>query len=66
MKKQKCKRSISFERQSEESSDRLFLFFDLLMRIDQRNNQESYVHNQSGTTSDQTPKRPDGLCLCGD
>ncbi|HEY2810073.1 MAG TPA: hypothetical protein VGJ00_01595 [Rhabdochlamydiaceae bacterium] len=66
MKKQTCKRSISLERHSEESSDRLFLFFDLLMRIDQRNHPELYEHNQSGTSPNQTAKGSDGICLCGD
>lgn len=60
------KKNISAESLAGINSCRLGAFFDLLLQIDKRNHSELYEHHQSGTTSDQTSKRADGLCECGD
>jgi hypothetical protein len=58
--------NFSAESLAANNSRRLGAFFDLLLQIDKRNHPELYEHNQSGTSPYQAPKRPDGICLCGD
>jgi len=60
------KEAISVEHSTEVNSRRLGSFFDLLIQIDKRNHPELYEHKKSGTSSDQTAKLPDDVCLPGD
>jgi hypothetical protein len=61
-----AKKHISAESSAGVDSCRLGAFFDLLLQIDKRNHPELYENNQSGTSSNQTSKWSDGICLRGD